>query len=173
MKDYLKGALRVVTNYSISLLLFALFFLTLYKYLFVYSLIIFLILFLFIYLDMWKLATKEKRPQYGIKNYPLKGLIYGLIGFSPFVLISLIIPLIPLQTAMVDVGRLKHVAVNTVLSPLFWAIKWGNEQTYAYIISYFIVPVISMLGYMAGHYGFELHTFLRGGNKKVNPALKK
>lgn len=173
LKEYLKGALKVVINYAISLLLFALFFLTLYKYLFVYSIIIFLLMFSIMYSDLWKLAAKEKRPQYNISNYPLKGLVYGCIGFVPFVLIALVIPYIPLELPMADMDRLKHVAVNTVLSPLFWVIKLGGEQTYAYVISYFIVPVISMLGYMAGHYGFELGTFLRGGKKKVNPALKK
>jgi hypothetical protein len=173
LKNYLKGSLKVLINYSISLLLFALFFITLYKYLFVYSIVIFVLMFAISYSDMGRLAIKEKRPQYGIPNYPLKGLVYGIAGFLPVILLVIIIPLIPLHVAGLDAERLKHVAVNTVLSPLYWLLKLGGESRAAYISSCFVVPVISMLGYFAGHQEFELRKFFGMNKKKVNPALKK
>ncbi|MCX8132005.1 MAG: hypothetical protein N3I35_18150 [Clostridia bacterium] len=163
LKDYTRGALKVLSDYSISMLFFAVFFLIFYKYLFVYSLVIFFLMVSFLYSGMRKLALKERKPQYKINHFPIKGIIYGVLGFLPVIIATLVIPIIPLQLEAFDMQRLKHVAVNTLLSPLYWVIKLGNEKSYVYLLSYLVVPVISLFGYLAGYYGFELRKFLGGG----------
>lgn len=167
--NYLKSALKVLGDYFIIMLIFVFFSYPFFKHLRGYSFVVFILMFLLIYSDMNKLGIKEKRPQYDLKPYPLKGLVLGLIGFLPLILLVLVSPLINIQTSVVNFANLKHLALNALLGPLFFLIKLGNEAFSAYILSSLVVPVIAMLGYLSGYYGFEASAFFRRF-KKVNPS---
>lgn len=162
MGDYIKNGLKALTGYLISLLIFGVFlyvFLSIAKESFskwlpVYSFVFFLLMFAIIYSDYKRLAVKERKPQYNLNPYPVKGLLYGLIGFSPFILMELVYPLIILDNPAVN--RLKEVAFKTLLGPLYWLIRLMGGTVAAYAAAALVVPVVAMLGYLAGFYGFEL-----------------
>ncbi len=154
MKNYIKSSLKVLADYGLSLLLFCIFVISMYKYLSVFSFIIFLLMFALIYSDFKKLAIKEKRPHFETVHYPLKGFVLGFLGFLPIMLIEAVYPLINFNDKVLD--GIKHVALNAILSPLFWFIKLGNEVWYFYALAPLIVVVITGLGYAAGYYGIEV-----------------
>lgn len=173
IKD-IKSAFKVLTDYFISLILFAIFLIipvglakdNFYRWLPVYSFIIFLVMFTTIYSDMKKLAVKEKRPQYNIKHYPFKGFILGLMGILPIIFIELAYPLVFFNNAVSD--RIKHVVLNTLLGPLYTFISAGNETVTAYAVSTAIVPLIAMLGYLAGYYSFDISIYFKKSSKKIS-----
>lgn len=169
--NYIKNGLKVLVGYCISLLVFAIFiyvFLSLAKdntnkLLPYYSLLFFLMVFSIIYVDMKKLAEKEKKPQYDLHPYPLKGLIYGFIGFSPIILIELISVFIVFGDQFAD--HIKHLAINTLMGPLYFIIRAGSEKPMAYILASLVVPLIALLGYLAGYYGFNIFKYLKKEDK--------
>jgi len=165
--SYIKNGLKVLFGYLISLVIFAVFLYVvlsiakenLYKWLPVYSFVIFLLMFAIIYSDIKRLAAKEKRPQYNLNPYPLKGLIYGLLGFSPLIFLELIYPLIVFEDS--TLMRIKEIILNTLLGPLYWLLKITGETAAGYAAVSAVVPAISMLAYLAGYYGFELGKYIK------------
>ncbi len=176
MKTYIKNSAKILYNYAMALLVFVIFiypFMGITKDAFntwlpVYSIVLFLFAFFLIYSDMKELAKKEKRPQYEYTHYPLKGFVYGLIGIIPIMVITAIFTFIHFDTTVAE--RIKHVAVNTFLGPLYFMIRWMNEAIPAYFVSILAIPVISLLGYLAGHYGVDIMKKLF---KKKEPVQQK
>lgn len=178
MDNYFKGALKVFVGYCTVLLIFVIFLITVLSlakdnlgpWLSIYSFVNFLLLFLIIYSDMKKLAIKEKRPQYNLDPYPFKGFVYGAIGFLPFIAIQMIYPFLNFNDALFD--RIKYLALNTLLGPLFVFIKLGGKTALSHIAASSLVPIVSMLGYMAGFYGFELRRNPGNQNKNATTIKK-
>lgn len=172
MKNHIKGGVKVFTGYAISLLVFVIFiyvFLgitrdSFYTWLPLYSFLMFLLMFAIIYSDLKRLAIKEKRPQYNLNPYPLKGFVLGVIGFLPIILIELIYPLVQLEGEVLN--NIKHKVLNTFMGPLYFIIRIGKSTTVSYAVASLVVPVISMLAYLAGYYGFELRSYLNKLSKK-------
>lgn len=94
-KEYLKGASKIMMDYVVALLLFAVLF-----YVFVlvtkdamnvwlpwYCLVMFLLIIPTTYKDMKTQAIRDKRPVYGIASNPLRGLYFGLLAIVPLVLL--------------------------------------------------------------------------------------
>lgn len=162
MKEYIKQGLRVLGNYGISLIIFAIFiypFMSITgesfnKWLPLYCAIIFLFVTLIIFSDMKSVAKKEKRPQYDLKPYPLKGLVYGLISIIPLAVITAASALFHFQDGIAD--HLKHVAVNVLLGPMYFIIRLLKESPFGYIAALLLIPLIAMLGYLAGYYGINI-----------------
>ncbi len=179
--SYIKSGLKVLFGYCISLLVFGIFiyvFLSLAKdntnaLLPFYSLLFFLMAFAIVYTDMKKLAEKEKKPQYDLHPYPLKGLIYGLIGFAPVMLLEIISVFIVFGDQVAD--RIKHLALNTLMGPLYFIIRAAGGQPIGYILASLVIPLIALLGYLAGYYGFNLTKHLKKEDpgKASQPAFKK
>ncbi len=171
MNKYIKGSLKVLTNYCTFMIIFAVFLSMLIgiarenfiSWLPVYSGAIFFLMMLVLYSDMKSIAVKEKRPQYNLSPYPFKGFILGVLGFSPFILLQLIYPLINLDNPLA--ARIKHLALNTLLGPVYVFIRLvgdlGGGAIAAYAIASLTIPVIAMFGYMAGFYGIELGAYYR------------
>jgi predicted Na+-dependent transporter len=166
MKEYIKGGLKVLSNYVIALIFFVVF---LYAFIVIagenfvnwlhyYSFIMFLLLFAIIYSDFTRLARKEKRPQYNIKTYPLKGLIHGIIGFLPIILIEIIYPFIKFDDEVLI--KIKELVLDVILGPVFFVLRIGNKSIISYIAASLVVPVIAMLSYIAGYYGFKLRDYI-------------
>jgi len=160
--NYIKNGLKVLFGYCISLLVFGIFiyvFISLAKdnmsmLLPFYSLLFFLMVFAIIYTDMKKLAEKEKKPQYDLHPYPLKGLIYGIIGFSPIILLEIVSVFLVFGDQMAE--RIKHLAINTLMGPLYFIIRLASGLPIGYILASLVVPLIALLGYLAGFYGFSI-----------------
>lgn len=173
MKNYIRNSAKILYDYAIVLIMFAIFmyvFMSLTKenfnqWLPVYSFLLFLFAFFIIYSDMKSLAMKEKKPQYELNPYPLKGLVYGLIGTIPVALAVIVAALIHLGS--VDVERIKHLAINTFLGPMYFIIRWLNETPIGYMAAILVLPLIAMLGYLAGYYGINIMSKL--SKKKVIP----
>jgi len=171
MKDYIKNGFRIFIDYLISLVIFGVFLYTFLaitkdnysKWIPIYSFIIFILLYFMVYSDLKKLAIKEKRPQYNLKPYPLKGLILGFIGFSPLIIIQLIYPLIVFEDPVAN--RIKELVLKTLLGPVYFMVRLFGGTTIAYVIASLLVPLVSMFAYMAGFYGLQ---FIK---RKPKPAV--
>ena len=120
-----------------------------------YSLLLFIFLFYVVYIDLKELAAREKKPVYNMHPYPLKGLVYGLIGAVPLAAVVAVLKfLVSFQDEIAE--NIKRVVVNGFLGPLLFVVKWGNDTDLAYFVSILLIPVITMLGYLAGFYGINV-----------------
>jgi hypothetical protein len=169
MDNYFKSSLKVLIDYFTAVLIFMLFTVPLYYHLQILSAIIFLLMFSIIYVDLNKLAAKEKRPIYNYNAKPYRGLILGIIGFSPLLIIILVCPIISINTSLLNVDVFKHSMLNALMSPLFVFIKIGKESMAAYLIAWTTVPLTAMLGYLSGYYGFEIRAYYKK-IFKIKPA---
>ncbi len=176
MKNFIKSSAKILFDYAMVLIVFAIFiyvFMSITKdnfntWLPYYCLLIFILAFYIIYTDMKNLAIKEKKPQYELNPYPLKGLIYGLAGTLPIALITAAAALVSLGNETAE--RIKHLAINVFLGPMYFLIRWMNETPLGYAAAILLLPLISMLGYLAGHYGINILDKLR--KKKQVPVEK-
>lgn len=179
MSNYIKNGLKILYNYALALVLFIVF-----VYIFItiagnnfgnllplYSGIIFIFTFFIIYSETKRLGIKEKKPQNGLNPYPLKGLVYGIAGFLPIALLEVISVFISFGTEFAN--HLKHVAVNAIMGPVFFIIKPFDEKPLGYIIASLMIPLVSMLGYMAGYYNFELLKKFKKGKKLEAKGFEK
>ena len=171
MKNYIKNSAKILYSYAMVLIVFVIFiyvFMSFTKdnfnnWLPVYSILLFLFAFFIIYADMKNLAIKEKKLQYELKPYPFKGLVYGLIGTIPIALPVAVAALIHLGDDTTE--RIKHLAINTFLGPMYFLIRWLNETPFGYMAAILLLPMIAMLGYLAGYFGIDITSKLR--KKKV------
>jgi hypothetical protein len=171
VKDYIKNGFKVFVGYGITLIVFGVFiyvFLSLAKnnsgqLLPYYSLLMFLMAFAIIYSDMRRLAEKEKKPQYDLHPYPLKGFVYGILGFSPIALLEIISIFLVFESQFAN--RIRELAVNTLMGPLFFIVKAFNEKPLGYILASLAIPIIAMFGYLAGLYGFSFSKYLKKSKK--------
>ncbi|MGI6777782.1 MAG: hypothetical protein ACOX7R_07090 [Acetivibrionales bacterium] len=165
--NYLKSGAKVFGNYLISLVFFIVF---LYPFIVItgerfsnwlpiYSILIFIPMFSMLFSNLNSLAKKEKRSENPLKVYPLKGLIIGLIGFSPVILLEIIYPLIVLNNPTAN--RLKELALKTILGPVFFILRFTGTNAVSYAIASLVVPAIAMLGYITGFYDIRLNEVFR------------
>jgi len=162
MKQYIKTGGKILYDYAMSLIIFVVFLYpfiglakeNLYIWLPFYCIIIFIITFFLIYSDMKALAIKEKKPQYELKSYPLKGLVYGLFSIIPVVLITGVLSLLRFDSVTAD--RIRHLAINTLLGPMYFIIGWMKESLLGYAAAILVIPVLAMLGYLAGYFGINI-----------------
>lgn len=178
--NYIKSGLKVLADYCISVIIFVVF---LYMFLSVtkdnysfwiplYSFMNFLLLSFTLFSDIKKLAIKEKKPYYEIKTYPLKGFVIGLIGIIPIFLLQLIYPFIILNGDMLN--RIKELTLKVIMGPVYFIVRLAGGTTLGYILATLIIPIITLLAYMAGYYGFEFRkNKAKPGTKEIKPGVKK
>lgn len=180
MKQYIKCGARVLYDYTIALIVFVVFLypfigLTgdkLYIWLPLYSFILFLLAFYLIYVEMKGQGIKEKKPQNNMNPYPLKGAMYGLFGIIPLSFAAVVISAIPITDS--TLSNIRHLAVNTILGPLYFFFRWLDETLPGYIAAILLIPVISALGYLAGYFGFHLKNKIFKKKETVHePVFKK
>jgi hypothetical protein len=168
MKRYIMKGLRVTYVYCMVLVIFAVF---IYPFMGItgdyfgillpyYCILMFILLFFFMYVDFRELARKEKKPAYNLSPYPLKGLVYGLIGIIPIEAVTAVFTYIRFEDPFVE--RIKHLGINAFLGPLWFIIKWFNEAVPAYFGVILLVPVMSALGYLAGYYDINVREKIFG-----------
>lgn len=178
LKNHIKGSLKVLGNYASALLIYVILLYTFIaitgekfnKWLPLYSLIMFLLMVLMLYADLWQMAAKEKRPQYELNPYPLKGLVIGLIGFSPFIAIQIASYLVSFEEPVIN-NLIRAIIDNILFGPLYFCANLFKDTLWSNIISLSIIPILSMLAYLAGHYGFEIRKTL-GLKKEITYERK-
>ncbi len=162
MKQLIKGGAKILYDYAMVLILFIVF---LYPFIGIagenfitwlplYSILLFLFMFFLIYNDMKTLAKKEVKPQYELNPYPLKGLVYGLLSIIPISIIAFVLSQLRFEDRVVD--RLRELAIDGLLGPVYFIIAWMNNSIIGYILAILVIPVLAMLGYLAGYYGIEI-----------------
>jgi hypothetical protein len=179
MSNYLKGSLKVFFRYGACLLFVAIFGIAVFKFKIISTLLVFFLMFFLIYGEMNGFAIHEKKPVLNIKSYPLKGLVYGILGFLPFIIITVILLNIKFaspihgESIKINYNQLKHSIQMALLSPLYIPLRIGKQSIAAYIISLAIVPLISGAGYLTGYYGFEFKAVFRKFKKNKAPEAAK
>lgn len=176
MKQYLRTGGKILYDYAMSLIIFIVFLYpfiglakeNLYKWLPLYCIIIFLFTFFLIYSDMKALAIKEKKPQYELKPYPMKGLVYGLVASIPVIIVTGVLSLLHFEDSVVD--RIIHIVINTLLGPMYFIIGWMKESVFGYAAAILVIPILAMLGYLAGHFDINI---LKTIFKKKNVVQEK
>lgn len=163
MKIYLKGAfvsLKTILLVDVVFVSFLAIILGIAKervsfWLLFYSIFIFLLLLLpMLYTDFHRLAIKENRPQYDINPSPFNGFVYGLVSIIPFGILVFINFYVPLANEFYD--RAKHLLLNTLVGPVYWVIKIGNESLISYVLALIVIVLITGLGYLAGTKGYYI-----------------
>lgn len=176
-KTFIKCSLKVTLDYLIALIIFGIFVTAimglakenLSQWMMPYSILIFLILFAILYSDMKDIAFREKRPQYNINPGPYKGLLFGLAGMAPLMVIALIYPFISVAE---DFVLLKFRVIQAFTAPMFWLAKLMGGVYLSYVATLLTLPLIAMLGYLAGHRDFELMFKIKTAIKKVTSKIK-
>lgn len=175
VKYFLRKALKTSIDYLVVLLIFLVFLYTFVAitggkftgWFPVYSIVNFIILFFILYSDYKQLAAKEKKPQYGLKSYPIKGLYLGIVGFIPMVVVFFILLMINIQDEAL--AKLMNLFADGVLGPVYFIVQAGGGTVVAYAAAILAVPAIVTLGYLAGYYDFSI----RGGLGKKKETVSK
>jgi len=178
VKNYINGAWTAFKSYVVIEIIFVLFFLPIINFgkdnlglwVFIYSIIFFILQMFLLYSDLHRLGIKEKKPQYDLNPYPLKGFVFGIISIIPYAVLGLISIFLTLPDPIAE--RAKHLIINTLIGPVYWIAKLGNESAAAYIISVLSLAIICGLAYLGGNKGFYLNKNNRPG-ALVNKSSKK
>lgn len=173
MDSFFKNALKVFSDYCITLLIFVIFIYPVLSFakanyltwVAVYSFVIFLLLYKLLFADLKTIAIKQKRPQYNLHPHPLNGLLFGLAGFIPVVILEIVY--LFLHFNVDTYNRIAHIALNIILGPEYWFVKVLGSSAAAYIAATLLVPVICMLGYLAGFYNWNLSLFKKKDARNV------
>lgn len=174
VSSILKRSLKIITSYIMSLIVFCVFALPAFaigqnnmpKIMPWISFVVFLLLFFSVYTEMRNFAHKEKRPQYNINPPPYKGLIYGLIGIIPILVMQAVILLISVPA---DYEAFRRRVFQLLSGPLYWIAKISGNGIYTYMIALVSIVIIAFLGYLAGYREFFLAALIRNkfGKKKI------
>ena len=162
MKQLIKGGAKLLYTYVAALIIFIVF---LYpfigitgddfvKWVPLYSVIIFALLFFITYNDMKRLAIKEVKPQYELNPFPLMVLVYGLFSVIPISIITIILSQLYFEDQLTN--RLRELAIDGLLGPVYFIIAWMSKSTIGYVLAILVIPVLSMLGYLAGYYQINI-----------------
>jgi hypothetical protein len=179
VKNYIKGAWMCFKNYIVLEILFSLFFLpvinfgkdNLLTWIIIYSSIFYILQALLLYSDLHRLGIKEKKPQYDLNPYPLKGFVYGLLSIVPYGVLGLLGAFLTFQDPVAE--RAKHLVINTLLGPVYWMISLGHESALSYIIAVLTLAVICGLSYLGGNLGFYFNKKNKPGAMINNVKLRK
>lgn len=177
-KKFIKTSMEILTAYLSILLIFILFLYVFIsftkdaysKWIPLYSFIHFLLLYILIYPGMKKTAQKEKKYQNETPKYPLKGLVYGFMGFLPFIIISLLYVFYVLAFGYL---RPLEVAYKTLIGPVYWVVRLFGLTIPAYVISLLVVPIIAGAGYVFGYYDIDVLKILGKKQPEQTKPFKK
>jgi amino acid transporter len=157
----IKRGLKVTGDYLTALLVFGIFSSislsifkdNLEKGIFIFSIVIFLFLLSMLYSGMSDVAFREKRPQYNINPPPYKGFLYGIVGTIPLFIIQLLYYIISVPE---DLLLIKRRVLQAFTGPLYWLASLISQEVWAYHLVLLIIPIITGLGYLAGHHEFYI-----------------
>jgi hypothetical protein len=160
LKTFLRHALKVTTDYLAVLFIFIILSYPVVSMggeepgpaVRVVSVLLFLVLFALVYRDMNEVATRERRPQYGINPTPARGVLLGLVGLIPVWAVQGIVFLLPLSGN--ETFRTRLLQASSV--PLYWLASLSGGHRGLYPALLLLVAVMAFLGYWAGLRDFFL-----------------
>jgi hypothetical protein len=162
MKKLYKGSLNVLGVYLTSVFLFTFFLIApinmknTYLWITIYSIIFFAFLLSFMYKRLRETGYKENRQGEEAEPHPLKGLIYGIMGFLPLMAFEMLYFIIYNPQSDSFWMKIFHIAFRCLFGPLYFIIRGLDYTWFAYIAATMAVPLIAAVSYMAGHYDFAL-----------------
>lgn len=128
------------------------------NYIRIVSFVVFIILVCMIYVNTRNFGIKENRPQYDINPKPYKGLLYGVIGTLPLIVVQLIIIALKLPEGTETFHRRLYQGFS---GPFYWLACLLGNKTIHYVLSFLVLIIISFLGYYAGHKEFYITEVIR------------
>ena len=154
LKTFVKHAAKMITDYLAILFIFIIF---------SYPIIsmsgdkpgpivrwvsgfLFLLLFALIYKDMQEIATRERRPQYGINPKPIRGLLLGLAGLVPVWFTQGVIAILPLTAS----ETLRTRLMQAVSVPFYWLAVILGGAAWLYPVLILLTALMALCGYAAG-----------------------
>jgi len=178
MKRYIKNGLRVLGDYGLMLLIFVVFLYVILVLgsnnlkiaLMIYSICVGLLLCLMLNSDMHKLASKEKKPQNGIKSRSYDGFFFGLIGVVPIVVIEVLSVFLTFQDQAVE--KIKHYILQIFMGPVYFIVKSGSNTFWGYFTATLFIIVISGFTYLLGYREIYIAKILGIERKPVQPQSK-
>ena len=159
MKKYLSGSWAVIKTYLIAMLIFYIFFVGFYKRLGLYSVFVFVIMISFLYAELQHLTGVDKRRYGSVKYYD--GAIYGILGVIPFAICQVIISFLDLSIKDVNFPVLKGNLIKGLAAPMLFIEKSMHYSVAGYIVAWFVIVLISFLGYFAGYKKFDITEYVR------------
>ena len=179
MKQYIKSGAKILYNYTMTLILFAVFlypFMTLSGKYFnsllpVYSIALFIFIAFLTYTDMKELAIMEKKPQYELDPKPWKGLVMGLIAIVPLAVVEMV--LASLRFGNDTAERIRHLIINGFVGPMYFIVRLFNESIVGYIAAILLLPAVAGLGYLLGYHGINIMKKLRKKEQVQTKAFTK
>lgn len=157
MKGFVKKSTTVALSYGAGIFVFMLFLAAplgvernRYVWLTAYSFVFFVFTVSFTYTNTWKKGSSanvinaEKKPF-------LMGLVYGLAGFSPLILIEILYFIFyPAQMGSFT-GNVMHAIFRCSFGPLYFIIRLLGYKWYAYVLATIVIPFVAAVGYFAGY----------------------
>jgi len=158
-----KGSFRALASYSAGVFLFTFFLIAPLSmennrstWISVYSMVFFVFTIIFLYQQMRKTGEFESNHSEE-KTTPFKGLLYGFLGFSPFLLLELIYFIVFPQIARGTAASVLHAIFRCGFGPMYFIIRFLGYSWYAHVLASIVIPITAFLGYAAGFSGKELN----------------
>ncbi len=155
---FFKGSFKTLTSYSAGVFLFSFFLIAPLSmennrstWIAVYSLVFFVFTVIFLYQQMRKIGEYESAHSRE-KTSPFKGLLYGIAGFSPYLLLELLYFLI-FPNLNGTAASIVHAIFRCGFGPMYFIIRILGYSWYAYAFSSVIIPVVAFLGFASGFTG--------------------
>jgi hypothetical protein len=105
--------------------------------------------------DVYEQAMREKRAIYDLHPSPHKGIFIGLVGISPFVVLTIAAFIFTnlMSEKLNFTVQLISIINNAFLSPVFFIISLLGNGIPAYIAAVLFIPFICWLAYLFGNRG--------------------
>lgn len=157
-----KGSFRTFASYSAGVFLFTFFLIAPLSmennrstWISVYSMVFFIFTVIFLYQQMRKIGEFESNHSES-KVTPFKGLLYGVIGFLPYLILEILYFIIYPQLGAGTAAGIIHAVFRCGFGPMYFIIRFLGYTWYSYLLSSIIIPVVAFLGYAAGFSGIQL-----------------
>ncbi len=121
----------------------------------VYSIFVCFLMTLVIWSDVYEFAVKEKKPMYKLDPSPHKGILIGLLGFAPFLILGLISIVFTDQFAekLNFTPELIDIVNTAFFAPIYFLIAFMGKSIASFVAASLFVPVVCYVAYLLGHKG--------------------
>jgi hypothetical protein len=103
--------------------------------------------------DFNALAIVERKPANNISTHPFKGMISGILGIIPVLIIVLVINSLNFGSKTGNIIRVDIIKV--ILAPVFGFVS-------ANVLFVLMIPIVTTLTYLYGYYGKKLPGTFKG-----------
>ena len=178
MKTLIKRSLKTTISYGAGVFLFSFFLIAPISmennrntWIALYSFIFFVFTCIFLYKQMLKEGELETRENDNEKPKWYRGLIYAIVGFSPFLIFEIIyFAIYPGLEASLGANIL-HAVFRCGFGPMYFMIRLLGYTWYSYLLASVIIPLIAFLGFLSGAGGMGIKSFVSSKRKEEEDFL--